>query len=159
MKNLVKIISVDVKSTYARQLEKILKEWVPDYFIEDFHGPTFLCHPASDSFEILVILENEICVGGALISESVVFNEFLSPEHSDVSKKLQNTGYKNFCYFSVQEDNRGKGYGKLVIQHLVKSNAKYWLTCSPHLSNFYIKNGFDIALKACKSSNSILTFK
>jgi GNAT superfamily N-acetyltransferase len=152
------VITVGVKSHHVKRLEHILKQWVSEGFYKDFGGDSFSCHRHADTFQLLVILEDGLCVGGAVISKLDIFNEFKSRKHTDYASSIQAEGYDNFCYFCVQEDKRGKGYGALIIEYLVSNGSGYWLSSKPHLAAFYIKHGFELALEADPENLAILIY-
>ncbi len=83
--------------------------------------------------------ENSEIIAGAIISEKNV--NILTGKAGEYTKNLENSGYKNFSYFVVDEKYRKKGVGSKFLNFIKLRYKKNWFDSRPHNFDFYEKRG------------------
>jgi hypothetical protein len=153
------VLFVDIKSQYAKDFEVLLKSWVGEAFIIDFHGGSFADHPSSHEVQLLIARENNHFVGGAVVSRRLIFNDFKSDQYREVAEQLSEEGYSNFSYFCIKKDKRNLGFASLVLSYISKHKVSCWLACDSGLIGFYTSRGFEVVIDADECNSAILRTK
>lgn len=147
---------VGVKNRYAKDFAVLLKSWVSSDFLTDFHGDSFTSHPLAECIQLMIIVEKNEFIGGAVVSSDLIFNQFQSAHHTEQAELLQRNGYSNFSYFCIEENRRNLGFASMMLSYIEKRKLPLWLACNSELIGFYTSRGFRVVVEADEWNSAIL---
>lgn len=154
--NNISIIPTKTDDKKVITFERILKDWVPDSFSEDF-GDHISTHPEKDKLTVcLLIMDNRLIIGGAILGKGVSLNEFDDPNKIAKVKSYIQSVRQNLSYFCIKEDFRNKGYGSIALKDINQIFPENWLSASSELLNFYKTNNYEIEIPITSSEDRSL---
>lgn len=136
---MVKYSKVNPNDVSILAFEKIIeKEW-PGEILEDFNTNHLKDFSRKDDLEIHLVTRKSEVIGGAIVTNKVIVNDFKNADKNHRKVELQQDGFRNFSYFIMRSDFRGSGYGTNLLDIIKSEHAKLWL-CSLAKNISYYEN-------------------
>jgi len=141
----IKIFTAQDNKTES--FEELMKTKWCDDFIDDFEWNHISCHKDSDDFKVYIAYKWNKILGGLIIWERNILNNFKDPVKTARKYELQKEWYKNLTYVIVDSESRGQWIASQLLSFAREKNDLLWLTCIDELVTFYEKNGFSLHMK------------
>ena len=132
--NTIRIKPEDIR---ARSYEELIKTTWWNDFREDFLWEHFSSKSDIHNYDILIIEEDSIFVGGAVVADDTFINKYSSPWKIKYKEFLQKKWYKSLAYLIILPEYRKKGAGSKILEYILANYDKIWLSYEPGTIPFY----------------------